>query len=90
VEAAVYFCCSEALQNMAKHASASGGSVHVWRADGRLKFEVQDNGHGYALDHNRSTGGLQNIRDRLEALGGALDVSSTAGGTCVAGWLPLA
>jgi signal transduction histidine kinase len=48
VEAAVYFCCSEALQNMVKHAAASRGSICVWREDDRLRFEVRDDGHGFA------------------------------------------
>lgn len=75
LEAAVYFCCSEAIQNVVKHACASRGSVHVWCEDGKLHFTVQDDGHGFQ-PQAVVTGGLQNMRDRLEALGGEMLVSS--------------
>jgi signal transduction histidine kinase len=90
LEGAVYFCCSEALQNLSKHSRATRGSVRVWSEDGRLCFEVRDNGRGLDPTRTRSGGGLQNIRDRLDALGGAADVSSAPGsGARVAGWVPL-
>lgn len=91
LEGAVYFCCSEALQNVVKHSRASRGSVRVWRQDMRLYFEVRDDGRG--LDSERPTrgGGLQNLRDRLDVLGGGIEVTSGPGsGTLVRGWLPLA
>jgi signal transduction histidine kinase len=90
LEGAVYFCCSEALQNLSKHSRATRGSVRVWREDRRLCFEVQDNGRGLDAARVKLGGGLQNIRDRLDALGGAADLSSAPGsGARVAGWLPL-
>jgi signal transduction histidine kinase len=90
LEGAVYFCCSEALQNLSKHSRATRGSVRVWCEDGRLCFEVRDNGRGLDAARARSGGGLQNIRDRLDVLGGVVDVSSTPGvGARVAGWVPL-
>ncbi len=90
LEGAVYFCCSEALQNLSKHSRATRGSVRVWCEDGRLYFEVRDNGRGLDAGRAKSAGGLQNIRDRLDALGGIVDVSSTPGvGARVAGWVPL-
>jgi len=89
-EGAVYFCCSEALQNLTKHSRATRGSVRVWCEDGRLCFEVRDNGRGLDAARAKSGGGLQNIRDRLDVLGGVVDVSSTPGvGARVAGWVPL-
>ena len=90
LEGAVYFCCSEALQNLSKHSRATRGSVRVWCEDGRLCFEVGDNGRGLDAARAKSGGGLQNIRDRLDVLGGAVDVSSAPGtGARVAGWVPL-
>ena len=50
LEGAVYFCCSEALQNLSKHSRATRGSVRVWCEDGRLCFEVRDNGRGLMRD----------------------------------------
>jgi signal transduction histidine kinase len=90
LEGAVYFCCSEALQNVAKHSRATRGSVRVWREDGRLRFEVRDDGRGLDAGAPRPGGGLQNLRDRLDVLGGGIEVSSTPGaGVSVSGWLPL-
>jgi signal transduction histidine kinase len=90
LEGAVYFCCSEALQNLTKHSRATRGSVRMWCEDGRLCFEVRDNGRGLDPARAKSGGGLQNIRDRLDVLGGVVDVSSTPGtGARVAGWVPL-
>jgi signal transduction histidine kinase len=90
LEGAVYFCCSEALQNLSKHSRATKGSLRVWCEDGRLCFEVGDNGRGLDPTRAKSGGGLQNIRDRLDVLGGVVDVSSAPGtGARVAGWVPL-
>jgi signal transduction histidine kinase len=90
LEGAVYFCCSEALQNLTKHSRATKGSLRVWCEDGRLCFEVGDNGRGLDPTRAKSGGGLQNIRDRVDVLGGVVDVSSTPGvGARVAGWVPL-
>jgi len=90
LEGAFYFCCSEALQNLTKHSRATRGSVRVWCEGGRLCFEVRDNGRGLDAARAKSGGGLQNIRDRLDVLGGVVDVSSTPGvGARVAGWVPL-
>jgi len=91
VEAAVCFCCSEALQNVVKHASATRSDIRLWREDGRLNFEVEDDGRGFAPGAFGTGSGLQNMRDRLEALGGGVAVSSCANrGTTVTGWLPTA
>jgi signal transduction histidine kinase len=89
VEAVVYFCCLEALQNAAKHAGADTVSIVV--SDGRdLRFEVRDDGCGFELDHDDLGHGLTNIRDRLGAVGGTLLAQSRPGtGTFVAGTIPL-
>jgi signal transduction histidine kinase len=89
VEGAVYFCCSEALQNLAKHSQAHAGSITVERSNGHVRFEVRDDGRGFEPSAAAGSG-LQNMRDRVEALGGRLEVRSGAGeGTTVEGWLPV-
>ena len=91
IEGAVYFCCAEALQNVAKHASADRATLRVWGEERRLRFEVGDDGIGFSPAAEAHSGGLQNLRDRLEALGGMLDVRAGRNrGTIVAGWLPVA
>ncbi|SDG27786.1 sensor histidine kinase [Pseudonocardia oroxyli] len=90
LEAAIYFCCSEALQNIAKHAAAAHGSILVRRERGKVCFEVHDDGRGFTPDTVNAGNGLNNMRDRLDVLSGDLTVRSTlGGGTTIAGWLPL-
>jgi len=88
VEAAVYFCCLEALQNAAKHAGARSASIVVFHGDG-LRFEVRDDGRGFDVDARTYGHGLTNIHDRLVAVGGTLLVESFPGrGTRIAGTIP--
>jgi signal transduction histidine kinase len=90
-EAAVYFSCLEALQNVAKYASASAATVSLSDGDGRLRFEVTDDGVGFRLDATSYGTGLQGIADRLAALEGFLEVRSAPGaGTTVTGVVPVA
>ena len=90
MEAAVYFSCLEALQNVAKYAQASSATVRLAQSDGSLIFEVTDDGRGFDPDAAERGSGLQGIADRLAALGGTLDVRSTPGtGTTIAGSLPV-
>ena len=72
VEAAVYFCCVESLQNVDKHAGLGATAViRLWERDGRLAFEIVDDGVGYDLESARHTGqGQMNMSDRIAALGG--------------------
>jgi signal transduction histidine kinase len=89
VEAAVYFCCLEALQNATKHARARRVVVTLSHGGGRLWFGVNDDGIGFEAASTGRGCGLQNIADRAEALGGRVEVSSSPGhGTVVNGWLP--
>ena len=89
VEAAVYFSCLEALQNIAKYAEASSASIHLASTNGDLRFEVVDDGRGFDTARTSYVTGLQGIADRLAALGGEVDVRSAPGeGTTVAGLLP--
>jgi signal transduction histidine kinase len=91
VEATVYFCCLEALQNAGRHAGAgASATVHVWEDDGRLRFVVADDGTGFDMTARRDGAGLVNLGDRVGALGGELAVRSSPGhGTTVEGAVPL-
>jgi signal transduction histidine kinase len=89
-EAAVYFSCLEALQNVAKYAEASRANVRLAQTDGMLAFEVTDDGRGFDPAAASRGTGLQGIADRLAALGGAVDVVSSPGaGTTIAGRIPV-
>ncbi len=89
VEAAVYFCCLEALQNVAKYAEASKATVRLVGEDGWLTFIVADDGVGFEPAETRTGTGLQGMADRLEALGGALEVlSKPQEGTTLTGRIP--
>ncbi|MGO8796277.1 MAG: sensor histidine kinase [Candidatus Sulfotelmatobacter sp.] len=90
-EAAVYFCCLEALQNIAKHAGAGiGGTVRLWEEGSRLRFEVRDEGVGFAADAIGAGHGLTNIHDRMAAAGGTASVISSVGhGTTFRGSVPI-
>ena len=90
-EAAVYFCCLEALQNTAKYARATAARISLSAADGALTFAVSDDGAGYDSARTPMGSGLRNMADRLTALGGRLEVRSAPGaGTTVTGQLPVA
>jgi signal transduction histidine kinase len=89
VEAAVYFCCLEALQNVQKYADAQTAVVKLEGSDSGLRFEVSDDGHGFDSALVRRGAGLTNMTDRIDALGGSLELASTpGGGTKIHGSLP--
>jgi signal transduction histidine kinase len=89
-ESAVYFCCLEALQNVAKHADGVSAVRITLRRDGDLRFEVADDGCGFALDGQSDGSGLTGMRDRVAAVGGEVRVESAPGaGTRVLGHVPL-
>ncbi len=92
VEAAVYFCCVEALHNAAKHAGLGATAViRLWERDGRLDFEIVDDGAGFDVESAWGSGnGFTNMTDRLASVGGTLSVDSAQGrGTTVRGSLPV-
>ena len=89
VEAAVYFCVLEALQNAAKYAGASRAEVGLAASGGHLRFEVTDDGAGFDPKVRGYGTGLQGMADRLHAHGGSLTVRSAPGaGTTILGRLP--
>jgi signal transduction histidine kinase len=89
LEAAVYFCVLEALQNVAKYAGATRAEVRLAASGNHLRFEVTDDGAGFDPESRGYGTGLQGMADRLHAHGGSLDVRSAPGaGTTIAGRLP--
>ena len=89
-EAAVYFCCLEALQNIAKYAHATQASICLQMQNGMLRFTVSDDGTGYDTSHTPLGAGQRNMADRLAALGGRFEVRSAPGqGTTITGYLPV-
>jgi signal transduction histidine kinase len=92
VEAAVYFCCLEALQNAGKHAGdGASATVTLRREPEGLVFEVADSGAGFDTSSAAGKGhGFVNMSDRLGAIGGSLRVDSAPGqGTRIRGTVPL-
>ena len=87
VEATAYYVVAEALTNTVKHAAASQATVHLCGRGTRLEIEVADDGAGGAAPEGP---GLQGLADRVEALGGRLDIDSPPGaGTTIRAGLPL-
>ncbi len=88
VEATVYFCVLEALQNVQKYARASHVDVRLHGHGDGVTFEVGDDGVGFDTAIAKKGAGLTNMADRLDALGGSLTVtSSPGGGTTISGTL---
>jgi len=91
IEVAVYFCCLEAIQNVVKHAGPDATAMVTLSRDGRyLCFEVHDTGVGFDAKDDGSGSGLMNMRDRIEAVGGVIEVTGRRGrGTSVRGRVPV-
>jgi signal transduction histidine kinase len=91
IEAAVYFCCLEALQNAGKHAGERATiRLRVREDPGTLAFEVIDDGAGFDTRDHGIGAGLRNMADRMGAFGGRLLVESAPGeGTRVTGAVPV-
>jgi len=86
-ETAVYYCCLEALQNVAKHAGdEAAGTLRLWRDRRTVHFSVSDDGVGFVPGPSARGAGLTNMADRIGAVGGTLAVRSAPGeGTTVEG-----
>jgi signal transduction histidine kinase len=90
LEAALYFCCVEAVQNAVKHASASLVRVDLAAVDGRATLRVRDDGAGFDEAAVWASGGLGNMRDRVDSVGGDLVVHAHIGtGTEVLASVPV-
>jgi signal transduction histidine kinase len=79
IEAAVYFCTLEALQNVQKYAAASEVKVRLREDNGHLQVDVVDDGRGFDVGTVRRGAGLTNMEDRIDALGGSLHLESSPG-----------
>jgi signal transduction histidine kinase len=92
IEAAVYFCACEAIQNARKHAGARASvTVTLGRHQGTVEFAVDDDGKGFVIDPAAPGMGLTGMHDRVEAVGGHLEITSSPGwGTSVHGTIPKA
>jgi signal transduction histidine kinase len=90
VEAAIYFSCLEALQNVAKYAGASRATILLEHRNGSVEFSVSDDGGGFDPALVVRGTGLQSMTDRIDAIGGSLKVESAPGrGTVVRGHVPI-
>jgi signal transduction histidine kinase len=79
-EEAVYYACSEAIQNVAKHAGRGARvTLRLHHEKGSLAVRVADDGRGFDPDHTTNGAGLQNIRDRIDGLGGTATTASSPG-----------
>jgi signal transduction histidine kinase len=89
-EAALYFCILEALQNIQKYAQASRAVVRLRQDGDQLSVEVDDDGRGFDVSTTIRGNGLTNMEDRLDALGGTLEIASSPGhGTTLHAILPV-
>lgn len=86
-ETAIYYCCLEALQNVAKHAGDDAvASLRLWRDRKAVRFCVHDDGVGFVVRPATKGAGLTNMTDRIGAVGGTISVRSNPGeGTTVLG-----
>jgi signal transduction histidine kinase len=89
IESAVYFSVLEALQNASKHAEGATLVAISLSESEVLRFEVRDDGAGFDPHAGSEGAGIANIRDRIAAVGGSVEISSAASGTVVAGAIPL-
>jgi signal transduction histidine kinase/plastocyanin len=89
IEAAVYLCCSEAIQNAVKHSGTEAISVEMTESSGELLFAISDTGRGFE-PQGVAASGLENMADRLAAVKGKLLVRSAPGkGTTITGRVPI-
>ena len=90
-EAAIYFCCMEALANSSKHSPDANIEVRVWHDGEVVRFEVRDDGPGFDPQTVSMGHGLQHMSDRLGAVGGEVAWDAAPGaGVTVRGWVPIA
>lgn len=88
---ALFHICQEALANIAKHSNAGKVNIDLWTTADRVLLEVGDNGKGFNLEVvSKTVGhGLSNMQDRVNAVGGDLDITSIQGeGTNILAWVP--
>lgn len=79
LQSELFWIAQEALNNSLKHAAATHMTVTVTMAEGQIWLEVRDDGRGFDPDEGHDGSGLQHLRDRVDKLGGTLDIESRAG-----------
>jgi signal transduction histidine kinase len=90
LEAAVFFCISEAITNATKHGGGKPVRVTITRSEGELQFEVSDEGPGFDQSLVQLGSGLKNMSDRIDAVGGTIAIKSKPGqGTRIQATVPL-
>jgi signal transduction histidine kinase len=89
LEAALYFCCLEALQNAAKHSGAGRASVGLDTTPDGVRLTVRDDGRGFDPARTPTGSGTANMRDRIDAVGGTWSLIAAPGaGTCIEAYVP--
>jgi signal transduction histidine kinase len=87
IEGAAYFVVAEGLANVLKHSGATAATVTITAGDSWLHIAIADDGHGF--DHQSvHESGLRGLRDRVEALGGHVEIDSQESGTRLDASLP--
>jgi signal transduction histidine kinase len=90
VEACLYFCALQAIQNVMRHAENTACAVDLDADDTTIRFALSDRGRGFDPASTRRGMGLDIMQDRIDALEGTLDVASAPGtGTTIAGAVPV-
>jgi protein-histidine pros-kinase len=88
---ALFRVTQEALNNVVRHASAHAASVSLRKIDNGLMLAVRDDGIGFDPAHSseRKHLGLASMRERMQLVGGSLDIDSVPGqGTTILAWVP--
>jgi signal transduction histidine kinase len=88
LEIAAYRIAQEALNNALRHAAANAVAISVHEEDGTVRVEVSDDGRGFDPDAPAVGFGLRGMRERVELVGGELEVESSAAGTRITATLP--
>lgn len=90
ISTVVYRIVQEGLTNICKHANPTVVTLQIQCSDTDLVLTLQDDGHGFQLNANRSGFGLQGMQERITALQGTLNIVSKLGsGCCITASLPL-
>ena len=90
VEAAVYFTCLEALQNVAKYANATKAEVSLEAKSDELRFKIADDGDGFDPAAVKTGSGIAGMADRMATVGGRVEITSAPGkGTTLTGTVPI-
>jgi ligand-binding sensor domain-containing protein/signal transduction histidine kinase len=77
----VFLVVKEALNNALKYSNASQVTIRLAETDGLVKLEISDDGSGFDWPKAsvRQGNGLNNMRERMEAVGGRLEISTAPG-----------